>query len=203
MKELEKIKQRISKRKKKMSLNQEVSEMERKKTSSLFRCITAVMTVYVLFMSFAIYAKKDQDAVIFNNIFNTNVSFVDFNKALNKLLNLRIIDNKDSEIHDQVVSNDIVYMGVGDDYYVSDGNLAISLDDGVVTYVNGKDENYTIIVEYDSGIRATYNEVNEVNVFVNDRVYKDDIIGSYDDKIEIIFIKDSEKITYEEVVDII
>ena len=124
-------------------------------------------------------------------------------KPQSLILNLRIIDNSKEDIHDQVVSSEVSYIHLGDDYYTSEGNVAIALDDGVITYVNGKDENYTVIVEYDNGIRATYNEVKEVNVYVNDRVYKDDILGSYIDKVEIIFIKDSEKISYEEVVKLI
>ena len=106
-------------------------------------------------------------------------------------------------MHDMVVSSNIRYVSLGDDYFTSDGNIIASLEDGVVTYVNGKDESYTIIVEYDNGIRATYNEVNEVNVFVNDRVYKDDILGSFNEKVQIVFIKDNKKISYEEVLEFI
>ena len=198
MRELKKINNRINKRKNKSNFN-----VKEKEQGSLYKVVTSIMTVYVLFMSFAIYAKKDENASVFNNIFNTEINFKSFNKTLNKLIDLRVIDNSSEQLHDQVVSSDVVYVGVGGDYYISDGNLVIALDDGVVTYVNGKDDSYTIIVEYDSGFRATYNDVLEVNVFVNDRVYRDDIIGGYSEKVEIIFIKDSEKITYEEVMGII
>lgn len=201
MKELDKIKQRINKRKKRNGLNKEETAIN--KSSKWFNVITSIMTIYVLFMSFAIYAKKDQDATILNDVFNTNINFKKFNSTLNSLLNIRLVEDEKDPVYDQVVSNDVIYMGVGEDYYVSEGNVAISLDDGVVTYVNGKDENYTIIVEYDSGVRATYNNLNEVNVYVNDRVYKDDIIGSYDDKLEMIFIRNSKKISYEEVIALI
>ena len=140
-------------------------------------------------MSFAVYAKKDQSATVFNSIFNTKVNFTGFNKTLNKLLNPRIIENVDPIIDDQVVSSDVKYIGIGDDYYTSDGNLVVALSDGVITYVNGKDDTYTIFVEYDNGIRATYTEVSEVNVYVNDRVYMEDILGSFNEKVHIIFIK--------------
>lgn len=195
MREFKKIAKRINKRKN--------SSMSKEKSGAIFKVVTSLMTIYVLFMSFAIYAKKDQEATVFNNVFKTDVSFTKFNNMMSKLLNLRIIDNSKEDIHDQVVSSEVSYIHLGDDYYTSEGNVAIALDDGVITYVNGKDENYTVIVEYDNGIRATYNEVKEVNVYVNDRVYKDDILGSYIDKVEIIFIKDSEKISYEEVVKLI
>lgn len=203
MNEIEKIKNRIKKRKQKVDINYDIKKVESKKSTTLFKVIMATMSVYALFMSFALYAKKDESATFLNSVFNTEINFKGFNRTLNKLFNLRIIDNVDDEMDDMVVSSDIRYVSLGDDYFTSDGNIIASLEDGVVTYVNGKDESYTIIVEYDNGIRATYNEVNEVNVFVNDRVYKDDILGSFNEKVQIVFIKDNKKISYEEVLEFI
>jgi hypothetical protein len=153
-------------------------------------------------MGFAIYAKKDEKATNINSIFNLNFNFTSFNKTLNKLINFRVIDNNITN-SDSVVSANIVYLDIGDDYYTSDGNLIVALDDGIVTYVNGKGDDYTIIVEYDCGVRATFNNVNEVNVYVNDRIYQDDILGSFSEKVKMIFIKDSKKIVYEEVLALI
>ena len=203
MNEIDKIKKRINKRKEKININSEVRILEENKGNKVFKILMGIMAVYALFMSFAIYAKKDENAVVLNNVFNTKVNFSNFNKTLNKLLNLRIVDTNLINEDTEVVSGDVIYINVGGDYYTSEGNLVVAQDDGVVTYVNGKDENYTIIVEYDSGIRATYNGVYEVNVFVNDRVYKDDIVGSFLEKVEIIYIRNSEKISYEEVIAII
>lgn len=204
MSEIEKIKRRINKRKVKVDINSEIKSLDTNtKSSGLYKVLMGLMTVFALFMSFALYAKKDASATYFNSIFNTNINFASFNKTLNNLINFKIVENGDETLNDMVVSSGITYISVGEDYYTSEGNLAIAMDNGVITYVNGKDDNYTVIVEYDSGIRTTYNEVNEVNVFVNDRVYRDDILGSFDDKVEIIFIKNSEKISYEEVISII
>ena len=38
-----------------------------------------------------------------------------------------------------------------DDYYVSEGSIVTSLDDGVVSYVNGKDDNYRHDREHNEG----------------------------------------------------
>lgn len=204
MTNIEKIRKRIEKRKRKVDLFQEVKSLENKnKSNNLYKIMMGIMTVFALFMSFAIYAKKDSNGVYINSILNTNFNFTSFNKSLNNLINFKIVEDSNNPIQDMVVSSNVNYINVGDDFYTSEGNLAVSMDNGVITYVNGKDDYYTVIVEYDSGVRATYNGINEVNVYVNDRVYRDDILGSFNEKVEIIFIKNSEKISYEEVISII
>ncbi len=203
MKKIDKIINRINRRKKNVDINAEVKSIGEHKSNGLYKVLMGIMTVYALFMSFAIYARKDENAVLVNNIFNTDINFTSFNRTLNKLLNVRVIDNVNEDIESSVVSSDVEYLSLGDDYYMSEGNLVVAMDDGVITYVNGKDNIYTVIVEYDSGIRATYNGIIEANVFVNDRIYKEDILGSFNEKVHIIFIKDNAKITYEEVVSII
>lgn len=203
MKEIDKITNRINKRKKRVDINAEIKEFDHNKSSNLYKVLMGIMTVYTIFMSFAIYARKDENATLINNVFNSDINFSSFNKVLNKLLNVRIIDNVDNDLDSSLVSANVEYFSIGNDYYTSEGNLLVAMDDGVITYVNGKDNNYTIIVEYDCGVRATYNEVNELNIFVNDRIYKEDILGSFDDQVHIIFIRNNNKVTYEEVIAII
>lgn len=203
MKEIDKITNRINKRKKRVDINAEIKEFDHNKSSNLYKVLMGIMTVYTIFMSFAIYARKDENATLINNVFNSDINFSSFNKVLNKLLNVRIIDNVDNDLDSSLVSANVEYFSMGNDYYTSEGNLLVAMDDGVITYVNGKDNNYTIIVEYDCGVRATYNEVNELNIFVNDRIYKEDILGSFDDQVHIIFIRNNNKVTYEEVIAII
>jgi hypothetical protein len=59
-----------------------------------------------------------------------------------------------------------------------------------------------VIINYDNGVMATYYDLVEVNVFNNDRVYMGDILGSYNEKVKIVFIRNDEKITYEDVISI-
>ena len=46
--------------------------MSKEKSGAIFKVVTSLMTIYVLFMSFAIYAKKDQEATVFNIKFKNN-----------------------------------------------------------------------------------------------------------------------------------
>ena len=203
MNRVERINRKINKRKYKHNLVGEIKELETEKSSKWFKALMGIMAIYAIFISVAIYAKKDENATALNSLFNNNINFNSLNKTLNKLINFRVVNSVDDSVKDQVVSSNVTYLDLGNDYYTSEGNLVVAMDDGVITYVNGKDDSYTVIVEYDSGVRATYNEVNEVNVFVNDRIYKEDILGSFDDEVQIIFIKDKTKLSYEEVMAII
>jgi len=196
MNKIDEIKKNLKKRKKKINIEDEVSKLDKK--SNLYRFLMMVMSIYLVFVSFAVYAKKDENAVVLNSLFNTNINFRDFNSKINDLLDLRIINGSNFN-ESEVVSGDISYIYLGDDFYMSEGDLVTSLDDGVVSYVNGKDDNYTVIIEYDNGVRATYYNLVEVNVFSNDRVYVNDIIGSYREKVKIIFIKNNVKLEYEDI----
>ena len=168
------------------------------KKSNLYKICMLFMTVYALFVGFAIYAKNDVNGIYLNSVLKTNFNFKEFNETINDFLDLRII--KDKNNGDMVVSGSTNYIDLGNDYYMSDGNLAISLDDGVVSYVNGKDDSYMVIIEYDNGVIDTYYDLVEVNVFSNDRVYSNDIIGSYNEKVRIIFIKNDMKVSYEDAI---
>jgi hypothetical protein len=196
MNDISKIKKNLIKRKK-SNLKEEALNLSKRK--SLYKGVMVVMTIYALFMGFAIYAKKDTNATYFNSIFKTNINFNEFNERINNLLDLHIISDSIKD-EDLTVSGSVNYIELGDDYYISDGSLATSIDSGIVSYVNGKDDNYTVIINYDNGVMATYYDLVEVNVFNNDRVYMGDILGSYNEKVKIVFIRNDEKITYEDVI---
>jgi hypothetical protein len=196
--EIDKIKKNLSKRKK--SLNNEAKNINKK--SGFYRVIMTIMTIYALAMSFVIYAKKDENAIILNSIFKTDINFSTFNSKINDFLDLRILNSKDNEVDSLVVSGEVYYIELGNDYYISEGDIVSGLADGVITYINGKDDRYTVIVEYDNGIRATYYDLIEVNVFSGDRIYSNDIIGTYNEKVKIIFIKDNVKLNYEEILEL-
>ena len=198
MNDISKIKKNLIKRKK-SNLKEEALNLSKRK--SLYKGVMVVMTIYALFMGFAIYAKKDTNATYFNSICKTNINFNECNERINNLLDLHIVSDSIKD-EDLTVSGSVNYIELGDDYYISDGSLATSIDSGIVSYVNGKDDNYTVIINYDNGVMATYYDLVEVNVFNNDRVYMGDILGSYNEKVKIVFIRNDEKITYEDVISI-
>jgi hypothetical protein len=151
-----------------------------------------------LFLSFAVYAKKDENGKFLKEKFNVNINFVSFNKLMNKLINFRIVDSITNL--DTPVSNIPSYIHMGDDLYINGSSEITSIDDGVVTYVHNDENGYLVIIENDSGFRSVYSNLVDISVKVNDRVYFDSVIGVVEEEVKIIFSKDYEKITYEQVV---
>jgi len=75
--------------------------------------------------------------------------------------------------------------------------LIPALDDGIVIFV-GEKEGYgkTVIVQQESGIDVWYSNIKEINVKVYDYIKKGELIGSVDNNLYLVFIKNGEVIDY-------
>lgn len=200
MEELEKIKNRIqNRRNSSKEVEVEVVEMERvySKPSKMYKITMFTLIILALFLSVAVYAKKDENGKFLKDTFGINVNFTTFNKTMNKLIDFRVVDKVSDS--DFAVSNVPNYIHMGEDVYVNGSSEITSIDDGVVTYVYSDEEGYLVIVENDSGFRSIYSNLLDVNVKVNDRVYFDSVIGIVEEEVKIIFSKNNEKLTYEQV----
>lgn len=204
MSELEKIKSRIQNRKgrsKEVALD--VVEVERRysKPSKLYKFSMCFLVIAALFLSVAIYARKDENGEFLKESLGINVNFTSFNKTINSLLDFRAAENITN--NDQVVANVPSYIHTGEDLYVSGGSEVTSIDDGVVTYVFRDESGYLVIVENDSGFRSVYSNMLDVSVKVNDRVYFDSVIGTVEESVKIVFSKNNEILKYEQVLELL
>lgn len=200
MDEIEKIKNRIQNRKVK---SKEIDIIEHEniysKPSKLYKASMSLLIIMVLFLSVAIYARKDENGKFLQDKLGININFASFNKTLNKLLNFRVVDTFNST--DLAVSNIPTYIHTGNDLYLGEGSNVKSVDDGVVTYIHQDSNGYLVIVENDSGFRSVYSNLLDVSVKVNDRIYFDSIIGVAEEKVKIVFSKNNKKLTYEQVLE--
>lgn len=204
MKELEEIKNRIqNRRNNSKDIDVEVIEMEKiyTKPSKLYKCSMFILIIMALFLSVALYAKKDENGNFLKTNFGINVNFSSFNKTVNKLLDFRVVDSISS--NDKPVSNVPNYIHKGNDVYINGGSEVTSIDDGVVTYIYNDETGYLVIVENDTGFRSVYSSLVDINVKVNDRVYFNSVIGVVEEEVNIVFSKDNEKITYEQVLELL
>ena len=204
MSELDEIKNRIHNRKgRSKEVNVDVVEVDKKysKPSKLYKISMCCLILMAMFLSVAIYARKDEEGIILKDKFGININFSTFNKTLNKLLNFRAVNTINSG--DQLVANVPSYIHTGDDLYISGSSEVKSIDDGIVTYIYQDETGYLVIIENDSGFRSVYSSLIDVGVKVNDRIYFDSVIGVVEEQVKIVFSKDNEKITYEQVLELL
>ena len=200
MEELERIKNRIqNRRNNSKDVNIEVLEIEKvySKPSKFYKATMCFLVILALFLSVAVYAKKDENGKFLEENLGININFASFNKIMNKLINFRVVETITTG--DAVVSNVPSYLHMGNDVYVNGGSEVKSIDDGVVTYISSDEIGYLVIVENDSGFRSVYSGLVDVSVKINDRVYFDSIIGAMNEEVKIVFSKNGEKINYEQV----
>jgi hypothetical protein len=204
MRELEEIKNRIQNRRTySREVDVDVMEMEKiyTKPSKIYKFSMFCLIIMAMFLSVALYAKKDENGNFLKNTFGINVNFASFNKIINKLIDFRVVDSITTG--DIPVSNIPSYVHMGNDKYVNGGSEVTSIDDGVVTYIYSDENGYSIIVENDSGFRSVYSNLIDVSVKVNDRIYFDSVIGVVQENVNIVFSKENNKITYEQVLQLL
>lgn len=204
MNELDEIKNRIHNRKgKSRDVNVELVEVEKKysKPSKFYKISMCCLVIMAMFLSVAIYARKDENGKFLKDKLGININFASFNKTLNKLLNFRAVNTVSNG--DKLVANVPSYIHTGNDMYISNSNEVKSIDDGIVTYIYEDETGYLVIVENDSGFRSVYSNLLDVSVKVNDRIYFDSIIGNVEESVKIIFSKNNQVLTYEQVVELL
>ena len=190
MKELDEIKNRIqNRRNNSKEVDLEVIDVEKvyTKPSKVYKYSMFILIIMAMFLSVALYAKKDENGNFLKNTFGININFTSFNKTMNQLLDFRIVDS--ISITDSPVSNVPNYIHKGNDVYTNGSSEITSIDDGVVTYIYSDETGYLVIVENDSGFRSVYSNLIDVSVKVNDRVYFESVIGVAEEKVNIIFSK--------------
>ena len=186
MSELEIIKKRIE------------SNKENKK-SKLYKLTMTLFIILSLGIGFLIYARIDPNASALNKLLNTNYNFNALNsnidKFINGMFNFNVFDDDSLE-----VDGDVMYVQLEDDYYVYEDNRVVALKDGIVSYVEQKDGLYFVVVSYPNNVMASYFDIINPIVNVNDHILKKSTIGEYENSFKVVFIKDNKKISYEEAI---
>lgn len=178
MDEIEKIRKRLSK-------------TEKKSKGKLYTFFMSVFCLMSLTLGFLIYAKHNPNGSVFGiNLASINEKF---NKTLGNIFTLNIFSKGD-----KTVDASVKYFSLGDDLYNYDDESIPSLKEGTVTYTSKQDGKYFVLLAYDNGVTASYFNVSELLVKVQDRLKPGDIIGSYEDSFKVIFVRGESKVTYED-----
>ncbi|MDD6468111.1 MAG: M23 family metallopeptidase [Erysipelotrichaceae bacterium] len=84
-------------------------------------------------------------------------------------------------------------------YFSNGTNIVSSISNGIVVYINqDASYGYQIIIQNDNGILVTYSNLNQIQVNLEDRVLKNYMLGSYQDKFYMDFLEGETYISYEE-----
>lgn len=99
------------------------------------------------------------------------------------------------KLEDKAVAAAPSYHLLKDDLYANGSNKATSILDGVVMHVqHTTTDKYSVTIRHDNGVIATYSNLDSSDLKQDERVLKDDAIGSYQNSLSIVFMKDEKKI---------
>ncbi len=190
MTELEKYK------KKKNNYNKHNKNIIIEKSNYLNNILKKVLLSIILFLVFLISTKNNEKFknIIYENVYQNNISFAKFNSWYKKYLgDLFPLDKVD----DVLVFNESLTYSKKEKYLdgvlltVDNNYIVPSLTGGIVVYI-GEKENYgnTIIIEDENNVSYWYSNVNVLNINIYDYVKKGDYLGEVkDNKLIMVFQK--------------
>lgn len=139
---------------------------------------------------------------IYNNIYNSNISFSKIKKIYNNYLG-DIIPFQ-SIIKEKEVFNESLKFKESSIYnngvkLTLDRNYSIPiLNDGIVIFIGNKDNlNKTVIIEDENGVDTYYGNLDNINVKLYDYVSKNDLLGTAsNDTLYLLFEKENKYLDY-------
>lgn len=64
-----------------------------------------------------------------------------------------------------------------DHFYEAENHQVVSIDDGIVIYMDKQESGYLVLVKQDNQVLVTYGAMSEVHVNENDRILKGEVLG--------------------------
>lgn len=103
----------------------------------------------------------------------------------------------DKESDGEAVSALPVYSLLEGNKYANGGNQARLLMNGVVLHVEAKDaQQSSVTVRQDNGVIVTYGHLDQVQVKQDERVQTGDVLGSFQEYIQLTMIKNQQSVDY-------
>ena len=172
-----------------------------KKTTFFKFVILVILTVVTIFVlkfnsEFKInfYKYVYEDSISFAKInnwykskFGSSLPFSYYFEEVTPVFNEQLKYNSSS------IYKDGVSLEVGYDYLVP------ALDSGIVIFI-GEKEGYgkTVIIQQENGIDVWYSNLKEINLQLYDYIKDGSLIGSVDENLCLVFIKNGEVLDYQE-----
>lgn len=181
--------------------------MKKKKEKSnnkfINKLLIKIFVCCILFLIFLIFNKKIDSfhELIYNNIYNSNISFAKINKIYESYFGSILPVRNQNDV--QVFNESLIYKSKekyldGALLNVENNYIVPSISNGIVIFIGEKDKyGKTIIIQDEEGIDIWYSNINIGNINMYDYISKGDFLGEViDNKLIMIFEKKGKILDY-------
>jgi Membrane proteins related to metalloendopeptidases len=164
----------------------------------VYKFIIRAMVLLMVILSLITIDRINPEKKFLSGLVNQQIDFSKTTKWINTQF-LNLIPNFSREKISDTVSSTIYYQHLADNYYKKDDNAITAVNSGTVVFVGNQEilGNY-IIVQQSNGVKVVYGNIVNLNVGLYDVLNKNDIIGSYENQILMVFEFEGKEISYEE-----
>lgn len=187
MSEIDEIKKRMEKRK--MMKNPILTDHHFLK---LYNGMIKFMVVFLVGVAICSYVKISPNGTYIKDYIFNDLHF----NEMTKWINHQILSFQNQETS-TTVSKKVGYTLIEGNYYTNQSNEVINFDRGRVIYVGKQDmlgQYVTVLLE--NNVEVTFGQLTDVFVGLYDQVDAATILGTYQDKVMIIFTQGEKEIDY-------